>query len=110
MDASPFILEAANVCPPGTGGSIAVTSASSTAGSGDFSAYAGKWLWLTASAKTHVRAGTSSVGAATTGDIYMTADTPYFWRVPKDGTLSYVRARTATGSGTIHYRVTSGAW
>lgn len=107
---SPSGLEAINVSPPGTGGKIALSTASSTAGSGNLSAYEGKWLWVKADEKTHVRTGGSSVGAATSGDIYLTADVDYFWRVPTDGTRSYVRAKAASGTGTLFYRVTSGPY
>lgn len=103
-----YAQEADNITPPGSGGTIAVPSAaSSTVGSGNLTAYQGRWLWIKSSAKTHVRFGTSSVGAATTGDIYLTADVDYPMRVPRDGTRSYVRARGAA-AGTLHYRVTSG--
>lgn len=103
-----LVPEAANLTPPGAGGTVTVPSgASSTAGSGNLSAYAGEWLWIKSTVKTHVRFGISTVGAATTGDIYLTADVDYPFRIPRDGTLSYVRAR-GTAAGTLYYRQTSG--
>jgi len=102
-----FEQAAINATPPGTGGKITISTASSTAGSGNFDAYKGRWIWLKSDVKTYVRAGTSLVGAATAGDMYLTADTDYFWRVPKDGTLSYLRAK-GTGSGTLFWRTSSG--
>lgn len=100
--------EAVLVTPPASGGTITVPSgSSSTAGSGNLSAYQGSYLWVKSTAKTYLRFGTSSVGAATTGDIYLTADVDYQFWIPEDGTLSYVRARGAA-AGTLYYRQSSG--
>lgn len=106
----PLEADALNVTPPGSGGTITVPSgASSGVASGSLVAYQGAFLWLKSSSKAHVRFGTSAVGAATTGDIYLTADVDYFFRVPKDGSQSYVRTRGAA-AGTLYYRRTSGPY
>lgn len=102
-----FVQEANNVTPPGSGGTITLSTTSSTAGSGNLTAYAGRWLVFKSDVDVHVRFGALNVGAATAGDYYLTADLPEPYRIPKDGTLSYVRAK-GTAAGKLYYRVTSG--
>jgi hypothetical protein len=104
---SSYLDPAQAVSPPGSGGTISFTTASSTAGSGNLTAYAGRWLVFKADTDVHVRFGASSVGAATAGDYYLSADLPEQYRIPKDGTLSYVRAK-GTAAGKLYFRVTSG--
>lgn len=90
---------------PRDGGTIAVPSAaSSTAGDGDLSSYIGKHVWLKADVKTHIRVGTS-YEAATAGDIYLTPDVDYDFRVAQD--QKHISVYGA-GAGTLYLRVTSG--
>lgn len=108
---SSYEIEALVVAPPGTGGSISIgTGASSTATAGNLAAYAGKWLTFAATTPAHVRFGTASVGPATAGDIEIPAGTWTRMRIPKDGSRSYVRALAVSTSGTVYFRVTSGAY
>jgi hypothetical protein len=95
------------VSPPGSGGTITVPSGSSNTSATSLVAYQGAWLWLKSTAKTHVNFGTSTVATALTTHIYLTADVDYFFRIPKDGSLSYIKTRGAT-TGTLYYRKTSG--
>lgn len=100
--------DAAVVCPPGSGGTITVPSgSSSTAGSGVLTAYKNHWLWMKSSSKAHVRFGTSAVGAATTGDIYLTPDADYHFRIP--ASVTHVRVR-GVAAGTLYYRKSSGSF
>lgn len=96
------------VTPPGSGGTITIPSgSSSTAGSGNLTAYAGSYLWIKSDVKVHVKFGGASVATAGTTDIYLTPDADYSMWIPRDGTQSYVRVRGAA-AGTLYYRRTSG--
>jgi hypothetical protein len=97
----PSTAQAVQVTPPGAGSSNN-TSTTST-GAIDLSAFQGKFVVLQASVKTHIRFGTSSVGAADTTDIWLAADEKVPFFIPTSGARSYFRARTATGSGVIVY-------
>lgn len=106
---SVYLDPATAVSPPGSGGTITIpASASSTAGSGNLSAYEGRWLSIRADVGCHVRFGTSSVGAATAGDWYLPADVGEPYRIPKSGTLSRVTVLGKGTAGKLYFRVTSG--
>lgn len=102
--------EAVLITPPGVGDGATITvpsAASSTAGDGNLSSYAGSYLWVKSTVKAYVRFGEAGVGAATVGDIYLTPDVDYAFWIPRDASRSYVRAR-GTAAGTLYYRRSSG--
>src|SRR5690606_5201254 len=105
--------DALNVILPTSTTKIAVpASASTTAGvtGQNLAALAGKYVWMKSTVKTHIRAGATptGAGAATTDDIYLTADVDYFWRIPQDGSRNGIRVKGAGTAGTLYYAVTSG--
>ncbi|MCZ7683904.1 MAG: hypothetical protein M5U28_36115 [Sandaracinaceae bacterium] len=97
--------EAINACPPGDGDSTAIPSAGSTSAI-DLSAHLGRFVTFKSDTSAHVRFGASDVGAATAGDIYLTADADATWRIVTGRT--HLRALDGgSAGGRIFYAVTS---
>lgn len=93
------LIQGAQATPPGPATAVSVSTTSTAAQ--DLSAFEGKYVVMIADVKTHVRFGTSSVGAATTNDFYLPADTPLQFYIPPSGHRSYFRA-VAEDDGTLH--------
>jgi hypothetical protein len=91
-----YDIQASQVTPPGPGTAVA-TSTTSTAAT-DLSAYQGRWVVIIASAKTHIRFGTSAVGAAVVADTWIAADVPAYYWIPVSGSRSFFRAILPVGA------------
>lgn len=97
--------------PTSTAANVTVGSTSSTAGSISFGSYVhgsapnhAPRIWLKADVKTHIRFGSSSVAAATTTDIYLTADVDYVLDVTPDVTSARVK-RGGSTNGILRWAV-----
>lgn len=98
------------VSPPGTGGTLTIPSgASSTAAACKLTAHKGHWLWIKSTVKAHIRFSSAGT-AATTGNIYLTPDVDYPFRIPANTAARDRITAYGVSAGTLYFRRTSGEY
>lgn len=95
---SNYEAQAAHAPLPGPGIAVAVPNAVSSAAQ-DLSAFLGKYVYLVATVKTHIRAGTASVGAASATDVWFPPDLPAQFKVTANKT--HIRVFGASAAGVL---------
>jgi hypothetical protein len=77
--------------PTSTATNVTVATATTTAGSISVR------VWMKSDVKTHIRFGSTTVGACTTTDMYLTADIDYVFDIPPAVTNATVKRSSTSG-------------